>query len=255
MQKGILFFLVLTIIFGCKKDPKTTRDTLHDNGFEVTNSVDINITNVAGSALLALNTQTYTNLNQDTFSVSLFKYYISNIKLFRLDGYIYSEVESYHLINQDDTNSCKLTLKNVPLGDYTGMEFIIGVDSLRNCDGAQTGALDPLNDMFWGWSQGYIFAKMEGMQNGAAGPFFQHVGGFSGPYNAIVKSTPSFGSNMIQVTAERIPKLYMKADLLEWFKTPSVINLAAYSNVTMGKKSAEMASNYSDMFSVAAIQN
>lgn len=250
MQKSILIILSVCLIWGCKKDPKT----VVDEHTHTTNSIDFNITNVAGNVPLALNTQTYINANQDTFSVSMFRYYISNIKLFRLDGFIFVEPESYRLMLQEDTSTCKFTIKDVPLGDYIGMEFVIGVDSLRNCDGAQTGALDPVNDMYWGWSQGYIFAKMEGVQNGV-GSFFQHIGGFSGAYKAIVKSTPAFNSSTIHVDAHKVSKVYMKADLLEWFKDPATIDLSAYTNVTMGKKSAEIAANYSDMFSIASIQN
>lgn len=255
MRRIALIFFSSLFVLACKKDPKTVQDPVDENGFEVTNSVAINITNVAGNVPLTLNTQTYINANQDTFTVSTYKYYISNIKLFRFDGYIFTEPESYRLLNQDDTTTCKFIIPNVPLGDYIGMEFTIGVDSLRNCDGAQTGALDPTHDMFWDWSQGYIFAKMEGQQKGAPSTFFQHIGGFTGSFNAIVKSTPSFGSNMIQVTSDHIPKVYLKANMLEWFQSPTLVDLAAYSNVAAGKKSAELAANYSDMFSVALIEN
>ncbi|MBP7810265.1 MAG: hypothetical protein KA163_13305 [Bacteroidia bacterium] len=261
MQKieKIVLALSVLVFFSCKKDPSTNEHDGHNHSHSApvsTNNINFNITNVAGNSLLALNTQTYINENLDTFSVNVFKYYISNIRLFRQDGYIFNEPESYRLLNQSDTTSCKFTIKNVPLGNYIGMQFTIGVDSLRNCDGAQTGALDPVHDMFWDWSQGYIFAKMEGLCNkGQFGSFFHHIGGFSGQYNALVKSTPSFGTNMIQVTNTGVSKVYLKADILEWFKNPSTIDLSAYSGVGGGKKSSEIAANYADMFSVALIQN
>lgn len=251
MQKMIIVFSFLTLLlWSCKKDPKITEDPV------ITGSVDFNVTNVVGSVPLALSTQTYVNENLDTFNVNLFKYYISNIKLFRIDGYVYSETESYHLLNQNDTNSCKFRLQNIPTGEYIGMQFIIGVDSLRNCSGAQSGALDIINDMFWDWSQGYIFAKLEGTSNQAVGgSFLHHVGGFTGLYNAIVKANPTFSSAILKVSEENPSKIYMKADVLEWFKNPTTIDLASYSGVGGGKKSAEIATNYSDMFSVAAIKN
>jgi hypothetical protein len=261
MQKigNIVLVLFVIVFFSCKKDPSTNEHDGHNHSHNepvLTNNISFNVTNVVGNTLLALNTQTYVNENLDTFSVSMFKYYISNIKLFREDNYVFNEPESYRLLNQNDTTTCKFIIKNVPLGNYTGMEFTIGVDSLRNCDGAQTGALDPVNDMFWDWSQGYIFAKMEGLCNRApGGGFFHHVGGFTGLNNAIVKSTPSFGTNMIQVTNTGVSKVYIKADILEWFKNPSIIDLASYSAVGGGKKSSELAATYSDMFSVALIQN
>jgi len=110
--------------------------------------------------------------------------------------------------------------------------------------------------MFWDWSQGYIFAKMEGQcSRSPGGIYLYHIGGFFGQWKAIVKSAPSFGTNMIQVTAEKMPKVYMNADVLEWFKNPSTIDMANYNTVSMGKKASELAANYSDMFSVTAIVN
>lgn len=262
MQKigNIVLVLSVIVFFSCKKDPSTNVGDGHNHSHSEpapTNNINFNVTNVVGNNLLALNTQTYVNENLDTFSVNMFKYYISNIRLFREDSYVFNEPESYRLLNQNDTTSCKFTIKNVPLGNYVGMEFTIGVDSLRNCDGAQTGALDPINDMFWDWSQGYIFAKMEGFVYNKVvfSSFFHHVGGFTGQFNAIVKSTPSFNSNKIQVTNTNVSKVYLKADVLEWFKNPSTIDLSAYLGVGGGKKSSELAANYSDMFSVVSIQN
>jgi hypothetical protein len=256
----IALVIFTLVFFSCKKDPSTKENyrPKHNHSQPVqTNNIEFNVTNVVGNALLALGTQTYINENLDTFSVNTFKYYISNIKLFRQDSYVFNESESYRLLNQNDTSTCKFTIKNVPVGNYTGIEFTIGVDSLRNCDGAQTGALDPINDMFWDWSQGYIFAKMEGFVHNKVvfSSFFHHVGGFTGQFNAIVKSTPSFNSNMIQVTNTNVSKVYLKADVLEWFKNPSTIDLSAYLGVGGGKKSSELAANYSDMFSVVSIQN
>jgi hypothetical protein len=250
MKKGICFVFLLLAFWSCKKKPTTSQET----PATVTSSVDVNITNVVGTMPLALNTQTYINANQDTFTVSLFKYYISNIKLLRQDGSFFSEPNSYHLISEDDTISSKFSIQNVPVGEYTGIEFIIGIDSTRNCSGAQTGPLDPLMDMYWDWAQGYIFAKLQGTYN-TTGGYMLHVGGFTGQWSAIVKSTPSFGGNKIQLGDAHSSKIFMKADVLEWFKTPTQIDLSAYETVAIGKKSHEIAVNYSDMFSVSAIQN
>ena len=50
----------------------------------------------------------------------------------------------------------------LPEGDYTELQFLLGVDSLHNVSGAQTDDLDPAKDMFWTWNSGYVMAKMEG---------------------------------------------------------------------------------------------
>ena len=256
MQKCSLVVLFVIFLWSCKKDPNVSGNANDNAGIQTTNNVDFRISNVVGTMPLALDTQTYVNQNQDTFTVSLFRYYISNIKLKRDDGYEFVEPESYRLVTQADPASWNFTIADVPLGNYISMEFIIGVDSARNCSGAQTGALEATNDMFWDWAQGYIFAKMEGDCNRAnGGGFIHHIGGLSGTWNAIVKSKPSFGSNMIQVMTKKTPTVYIKADVLEWFKNPTTIDLANYGSVSMGKKAHEVAANYADMFKVDAIVN
>src|SRR5688572_26051549 len=152
MQKTIgILFLLLVLLGSCKKDPKPTVEEANGtvNNVPLSNSVEINITNMAGNQVLAINTGTYINQNSDTFYLTTYRYYISNIKLKREDGFVYTEPESYRIIEGNDSSSCKFSLQNVPLGNYNSIEFIIGVDSARNCNGAQTGALDPLADMYW----------------------------------------------------------------------------------------------------------
>ena len=57
----------------------------------------------------------------------------------------------------------KLELADIPNGEYTKVNYTIGVDAARNTEGAQDGALDLVNGMFWSWNTGYIFMKMEGL--------------------------------------------------------------------------------------------
>ena len=247
MLKQFIYFLPLLLLFTtCKKDPSAVEPAQPEG------IVEINVTNVAGNQLLALGTGTYINQN-DTFTVGRYTYYISNIRLFRDDNFTYIEKESYHLLDQTDTNTCKFTLKEVPYGNYTGIEFIIGVDSARNVSGAQTGALEPNNGMFWTWTQGYIFAKLEGTCASAPfGGFTYHIGGFTGIGNSIVTVKPSFNGRHLHVS-ENPNKIYLKSDILEWFKNPVTIDFSSHGSVMGGKKSAEIAANYADMFTVSAI--
>ncbi|MFC7670545.1 MbnP family protein [Hymenobacter humi] len=124
--------------------------------------VDIEFENVVGSAPLQLNNSTpYTTPAGDQFTVATLRYYISNIKLKKADGTEYVQPESYYLIDQERLASQRFTIANVPAGTYTGLTFTLGVDAARNVAGAQTGALAP-SDMFWDWTSGYIFTKLEG---------------------------------------------------------------------------------------------
>jgi hypothetical protein len=64
----------------------------------------------------------------------------------------------------------------------------LGVDSIRNVSGIQTGALDPLKGMFWTWNSGYVMAKLEGSSessNSAGNRFTYHIGGFRPGMNVL----------------------------------------------------------------------
>jgi hypothetical protein len=189
----------------CKKDEPVTDENLPvtptpeptPTPVSQLGTINIDFDNVVGSNDLELNTGNYTNAAGNTFKVSKFIYYISNIKLTKTDGTKYVENNSYYLINEAQAASQTLSIDSIPVGDYNAIEFVIGVDSSRNVSGAQTGALDPTNDMFWTWNSGYIFLKMEGTSSSASGNDLTfHIGGFKSPNNTIRVINRSFPTNL-----------------------------------------------------------
>ncbi|MFM8491274.1 MAG: MbnP family protein, partial [Candidatus Methylopumilus sp.] len=142
--------------------------------------LEIVFSHYAGSKIFQLDSGLYKNdLNQD-FSITKFKYYIGNITLTTINGKAIS-FHDYYLIDEEKPKSKTLSLKNVPTGEYVSLRFNIGVDSIDNCSGAQSGALDPINGMFWTWNTGYIFMKLEGISSFSSSPsatLEYHIGGF-----------------------------------------------------------------------------
>ena len=171
MKNLIYAALLLLLAFaGCKKDPKISSKVIDpvapiilpaDDEY---GQVKFSFKNMVDSLPMSFNTSvTYYNYAEQDYKINKFKYYISNISLTRTDGSVYKQRESYHLIdNAKGGGIYNLVLDSVPLGDYKSVNFILGVDSARNCSGAQTGALDPVYGLFWGWNQGYVFLMMEG---------------------------------------------------------------------------------------------
>lgn len=251
-----VFALAAGLVFSsCKKE---TNDTPEDpSTVPATGSVTFSFTNEVDGQPLVLYTQDYVNLSGDTFRVNAYKYYISNVKLFKADGSHYAEPESYHLIDQNNSASRSFTLGSVPSGDYVSMTFMIGVDSARNVSGAQTGALDPGNGMFWSWSTGYIMAKIEGTSPESTSPgnvISFHVAGFTGINKGIRTVSPSFNSAAMNVgsTARTI---HIDCNLNEWFKTPNAIEFNQTStNMIVNGINKSLADNFSDMFTVDHIQ-
>ena len=148
----------------------------------------------------------------DSLQFKTLKYYITNIKLIGEDVPDFAEPESYHLVENDINKNTLLTIKNVPVGNYKGVEFMIGVDSTRNVSGAQTGALDPANGMFWSWNTGYIFFKVEGTytKNTVRNNLVYHIGGFKNPFNAIQTTELFFpnGSEKVDGVKTRVAHFY-----------------------------------------------
>src|SRR6185312_7848079 len=94
---------------------------------------------------------------------------------------------TYHLIDFSDSASTTVPLR-VPEGVYDEIHFLLGVDSIEQTGGAQTGALDPARGMFWTWNTGYLSLKLEGTSPDSKEPFHAfsyHIGGYRFPNRAI----------------------------------------------------------------------
>lgn len=237
------------ILSACKDDADITTPAA--------GTLDIELDNVVGTAPLVLNTGTYFTPSGQQFTVSTFNYYVSNVKLKKADGTEYVEPESYHLIKETDAASKAFTLSNIPAGDYTSLSFMLGVDSTRNVSGAQAGALDPANGMFWAWNSGYIYTKLEGSSPQAGGnkQLVFHIGGFKRPHNTIRTVSPSLNGAILQVRKDRNPTVHLTADVLKMFTGPNVINFTTLSNTMGGSSSVLVADNQAaGMFRVEHIE-
>ncbi|OON67551.1 MbnP family protein [Hymenobacter sp. CRA2] len=211
-------------------------------------TVELHVENVAGSSPLALNTP-YTTAAGDAFRVSTLTYYLSNIRLLRADGTSWDAPDSYYLIDQADPTSGKFTLSEVPLGDYAKVMMTIGVDSVRNTRGVQTGALDPMHGMFWDWNQGYVFFRLNGSSPQAPGNggLFYDVAGFRHPYNTIrtVTLTLPNGTAALHVRGgDEAPEMHIKADVLKAFDGPRPVRFASLNSAAGGAPAMQLADNY-----------
>lgn len=237
----ILFFILLNFI-----------GIVSNGNPENGNELQINFRHFVGSDSLIFKTKEYVNELGQKYTVTKFKYYISNIQLINDSGKVFSS-EEYFLINEDEPQSKGFSVKDVPPGNYKTLSFIIGVDSLRNCSGLQEGALDPIKGMFWAWNTGYIFLKLEGASESSTaqgGIFEYHIGGFKEPVNAIRKISLEMDS---LIFADEVPdskKIFIKADISQILKQPVSIDFSTMPVVSDMTNAELVANNYSDMFSL-----
>ena len=196
---------------------------------------------------------TYVTANGDTFTASLFKYYVSNFRLVKTDNSEYAINNSYFLINQDEVSSRDILMSDIPSGNFKAIKFIIGVDSARNMSGAQTGALDPINGMFWDWNTGYIFLKIEGTSPSVptmGGAFSYHIGGFKAPNVNYKEIELSFDGDELILANGNDPEVHVVVNVLELFTNPNTIDMTTFGPlVHMPNANAKMvAENYANMF-------
>jgi hypothetical protein len=254
-----LFLVCIAIsTWKCKKDPPlpVPPTTLP----APVTSIRVSFANVVGAVPLTLGPPyQYVNLNGDSFCVNTYKYYISNISFTDADNNTWSEPESYHLINAANPGSLTFTINSIPAATYTSMRFMIGVDSARNCSGAQTGPLDPVNNMFWTWSTGYIMGKFEGQSPAspaAANSLSFHVAGYEGQYAAQRWVTLPFASDPANVSASISPVVHINCDVLEWFQSPRTMDFSTVHSLGfVGVLSEQFADNYADMFTFTGVDN
>ena len=125
----------------------------------------------------------------DSTTIEVFKCYISNLKFYLDNQLVFSELDSYHLLNAEEPNSLSLILESSENFHFNHLSFSVGIDSLTNAQGPQEGDLDPVHGMYWTWQSGYINFKLEGQSflSSARNQAYQyHLGGFLNKHEAAI---------------------------------------------------------------------
>jgi hypothetical protein len=142
-----------------------------------------------GTTVLDIANPAYYYLNpKDSLQITQLKFYISQIQLIDKKGAVWSEPNSYHLIDAQEAESLKLPLSIPSHFRAKELRFHLGIDSLTSVSGAMGGDLDPMKGMYWAWQSGYINMKLEGRSKlcSTRKNMFQfHIGGYAAPYNSL----------------------------------------------------------------------
>lgn len=213
--------------------------------FVFSQSIEIIIQHSVGNNPLKSRSERYTNSIGQDFYVSKLKYYISNIILEEVTGKNY-HVDTSFLIDESKPESKKIFLGNLSSQKFHSIEFIVGVDSLHNCSGAQSGSLDPLNGMFWTWNSGYIFFKLEGKSSYSNLPdnlIEYHIGGYKEPHNSIRKIK-------LSLDAKPTKQIFINADIGKLFSSEGGIDFSETPSITTTPKAYLLADQFFGMFTV-----
>jgi len=262
---GIALLTSLLMLNACKKDNNTTTNST-SNG-----SLAIEFEHNVGADALVFN-KTYT-LNNAQVSINKMQYYVSNVVLTKSDGstYTVTKEQSYFFVKHIDGATGSITLNNVPVGDYTSVSFVLGIDrekSLSLSGTTQSGVLDntnyPGSEMTWNWNSGYIFVKMEGNVATAttAKAFQRHIGLYGGQSGTdinnikVIKIDLKNANNVTTpatVTNSITPMIHLSVNVSQMFTNgyyPDQI-----LSIMSGASSKAVADAYVNMFSLEHVHN
>lgn len=241
---SIMSMLVFT---SCEKNNNNDDD--NNPPAEQKGSFKIEIEHLFDQAAFELG-KSYVNSSGEDLNFSKVKYYLTNIKLEKMDGTVWSEEESYRIVDLSNPSSLEITLNDVPAGEYHHVMFTVGVDSARNVSGAQEGALSPANGMFWSWNSGYIFFKLEGTcPQSPDGNFVYHIGGFSGATNAIAEHDFHMHMPNLSVSPGATPIVHLMVDIKKAFDGMHNISVSNNPKVHMpGMMAVHISHNFKTAF-------
>lgn len=164
MKNFLLLLVIVTLLSACKKDkvdsPPGNSDTVSD--------VHLKISSFFGDQELEFG-ETYFNVSGYRFNVSDFQLYLSYVYLIEQNGDTahLTDIAFFDLYDGDDD----LIIEDVPVGNYTQLDFGIGVapdmNSPQNPDFNialfdNDHPLSQSNGMYWSWQGGYRFVIFEG---------------------------------------------------------------------------------------------
>ncbi|MDI9365608.1 MAG: hypothetical protein QM541_11705 [Flavobacterium sp.] len=214
-------------------------------------TITLQFRNTIGNKVLQLGTA-HKNCFGEDLVINQLKYYVSNIHLVDGSGKWVLVSNNYYLVDEADSTS-KTIVITTWVKQIVAIEFLLGVDSIKNVSGVQTDALDPMRGMFWTWNSGYIMAKLEGVSSAAKVPsnlFSQHVGGFRNGENTARKILLT--ANQPPLTEARF--IVIEANINKWFQSVHNIKIAEHPIChSPGSLAMQIADNYATMFKIVSV--
>lgn len=218
-KKNKLFLSVIALLTfattfsGCKKDDEVTPEPTPNTE----QKLSFHLHTMVGSSPASYGVEFQTASGRK-FNLADLRYYISNIVLIKSDGSQFPITGKVILANP---STHEYELSNVPVGNYKGFKFMVGLDSATNhSDPTVYAAENPLSiqspGIHWDWNSGYIFMKIEGNVDTTAaanGPldlqYFYHVGLDD------LKRTIDFSTSAFSVVSGSDYEIGLEFDLLD----------------------------------------
>lgn len=264
IRLALLYFVAVPALFltSCNNDDAPANNT------QDTAAVSVEFAHKYGADALILGQEYTTSLNEHV-AVGSIKYIVSNISLTKSDGtvYTYPKSQSYFIVNHSKRASLSLSLAGIPVGDYTKINFGIGVDQAQfNLGAAGQGdflAAAQAEQMLWSWSAGYKFIAYEGTYTSEtvtdALPFTIHTGQTATDYNygTVTLTLPQ----TLQVRKGQTPGVHLATDISKIIDGATKINLTQIDDqgtgatIMGGNMLPVVTHNMEGAFSVSEVHN
>jgi hypothetical protein len=224
----VLFYLLFSfsIYFAaCKKKEEAEPDPAP----EPKRGIEINVSYSLGSLPLQTDQLIYHTASNYPYSVTKLVYYLSEVRLIKPDSsYVFLKDHQYLDAKVPETN--RFLIQDVPVGEYIGLAWSIGLDSVRNTSNYLAPTPENIN-MQWPepMGGGYHFLKLEGhFKDGAeTHGYAMHLG------TAMCLVKIALYKN-ISITTGSVHSIRLKMDLNEWFMNPHTYDFVKDGNYNMG---------------------
>ncbi len=264
-QKFLIPILCLLFLVSCKKDnPITTEPAKTGNiAFQFSHKVN-------GQALV-FDTLIYTNAAGNEYNIDNIQYFISEIVLHNSNGndFLVAADNGIHYIDSDIRATQGWNVTEIPVGDYSSVSFIFGINEAKNHSGLFSNP--PEINMFWPQplGGGYHYMKMNGNWkdiNAMITPFNFHLGigqiyahdvieidsitGFVPNYFTVNLPSCSFSISENSTTNAEIIM-----NIESWFDTPHIYDFNYWGGSIMQNQAAmqTITENGADVFTFHVI--
>lgn len=225
MKKATLFISMLALLFSCRKKENIVEPLPNTP----VSRFELKLNNVGDDGSLLFNQVNYLSAAGYSYSVTKLVYYLSRISLVRTDNSTFT-LKDYHYADASVASNGQLNFTNIPEGDYKGISFNIGLDSVQNISNSLPATEENLN-MQWPdpMGGGYHFLMLEGYFKDSSGTngYAIHLGTNRSLIKIMLLKNFHFEKNSHIVCD-------LKMNVNEWLRSPNTFDFVKDGNYTMG---------------------
>ena len=232
--------VMMLLFISCKKEKKEEPAPIAP-----VQGIDLSISYKVDNDIFMTDSFMYKTQAGYQYSITKLVYYLSQISLIKTDSSTVL-LKDYQYVDAVLSETNQMILKNIPPGNYIGMKFNIGIDSLHNKSDTLPANVENINMQ---WPQfmggGYHFIKMEGYFKDTTGTYgyAMHLG-----TDSCLVPIKLYKNFTVAGTGKTSLKIIMNIN--EWFCNPYRYDFNTDGNYIMGKPvMKKIAANGVDVFS------